>query len=144
VSQHYAEYLASLDAIVRSGDFPALSVNGSAVLRAAGGQTLTGGFNEQPFDLGTPAANATVTPNPSRNLKQTVTNNAAFTIQATAEVGDVELLITNGATAGEIGFAGFAKNWPGDALDQVPGHQFVVFIYGFPGGTAAYLVKALQ
>jgi hypothetical protein len=144
VSQHYAEYLASLDSVVRSGNFPALSVRGSSVLTVGGRQTLAGGFNLLPFALPSPASGATITPNPSDNLKQTLTNNAGFTIAATAETGDVELLITNGAGAGAISFSGFTKTWAGDALDKTPGHQFVVFIYGFPGGVTAYLVKALQ
>ena len=145
VAQGYAQYLSQLDAQVRSGNFPALSVNGSAALTIAGNQSLIGGFNETPFSLGTPATGTTVTPNPSDNLKQAVTNNVAgFTIQATSEVGDVELLITNGINAGAIAFAGFTKQWSGDSLDTTAGHSFVVFIYGLPNGNSAYLIKALQ
>lgn len=121
-------------------------VGTSAVaLTTAGGVSLSGGFEETPFDLGTPANGATITPNPSDNLKQTVANDVvAFTIAATAEVGDVELTITNGATAGAIAFSGFTKSWGGDALDTTAGHSFVVFIYGHPNGLSSYLIKALQ
>jgi hypothetical protein len=95
------------------------------------------------INLGTPGAGTTVTPNPSNGFKQQVTNNAAFTIAATGQVGDVELLIVNGAAAGAVTFTGFDKQFVGDALDTVSGHQFVVLIYGF-GTKKAYLIKALQ
>jgi hypothetical protein len=144
VAQGYAQYLSQLDTQVRSGNFPALSVNGSAALTVAGNQSLVGGFQETPFAIAQPANGGTITPNPSDNLKQTVTNNGAFTIAATAEVGDVELLITNGASAGAVSFSGFNKAWTGDALDATSGHSFVVFIYGLPNGLSAYLIKALQ
>jgi hypothetical protein len=145
VAQHYAEYLSSLDKTVRSGNFPALSVNGSAALTVAGNLTLVGGFNEQPFSLDPLVNNETITPNPSDNLKQSVTNNvAAFTIAATAQIGDVELTIINGASPCIPAFSGFSKEWSGDSFDQVPGHAFVVFIYGFPGGFTTHIIKALQ
>lgn len=142
-SQAHAQYFQALDQTVRTGNFPALSVGGNAVLTVAGGATLTGGFNETPFDLGT-VTTGTITPNPSSNLKQRVVNNGAFTIAATAEVGDLELLITNGASAGAITFSVFTKQFAGDALDTVSGHKFVVFIYAFVAGTTAYLIKAMQ
>lgn len=151
LTQGYAQHLAAIDTTIRTGNFPApgsfpaLSVGGSNVLTVAGAQTLTGGFQETPFDLGTPTNGSTVTPNPSNNLKQKVANNVAgFTIAATAQVGDVELLITNGASAGAITFSGFTKQWTGDSLDTTSGHVFVVFIYGMPNGNSAYLIKALQ
>jgi hypothetical protein len=140
-SQQHAQYLSSLDAFLRGGNFPAVSVNGNAVLTVAAKQTLLAGFNETVFPFGT--GSGTITPNPSSSLKQSVTNNGAFTIAATAEVGDVELFVSNGASAGAIAFSGFTKQWAGDALDTVNGHAFVIFIYGF-GGNSAYLVKAMQ
>lgn len=118
--------------------------NNDTILTTAGDQELTGGFTEQEFDNGTPANGATITIDPSVNLKQTLTNNVAgFTIAATAECGDVELRIVNGPSAGTVTFSGFDKQWTGDALDTVNGHQFVVFIYGFIA-KKAYLIKALQ
>lgn len=148
VSQGYGQYLQQVDTTLRAGNFPQLSVNGSEVLDVGGGQSLQGGFNEVPFSLGTPAPGSTITPNPSDNLKQTLTNNAAFTIAATAQVGDVELYITNGTTAGAIAFTGFTKNFTGDSLDTTVGHEFLVIIYGFQNDAgqrrSAYLVKAMQ
>jgi hypothetical protein len=95
-----------------------------------------------PFSFGT-VSTGTITPNPASGLKQSVTNDGAFTISATAQIGDVQISVTNGASAGTISFSGFTKQFTGDTLDTVPGHNFVIFIYGFPNGTA-YLIKALQ
>jgi hypothetical protein len=141
-SQGYTQWLQALDALVRGGNYPAVSVNGNAVLTVAGGQTLIGGFNETIFDFGS-VTSGSITPNPSKSLKQHVTNNGSFFIAATAEIGDVELLITNGASAGALTFSGFTKQWSGDALDTVNGHQFIILIYGF-FSVSAYMIKALQ
>lgn len=129
-SQAHAPWFAGVDAAIRND-----------VLTVAGGKTITGGFQytENPDTI----AAAAITPNPSAGLKQSVTNNAALTINATAQIGDVELHVTNGPTAGAITFSGFTKQWTGDALDTVNGHQFIVFIYGF-SGARAYLIRALQ
>lgn len=140
-SQGAANYLQALDQTVRSGNFPALSVNGNAALTTAGGATLTGGFAETEVPI--TVTGGAWTPDPTVSLKQSWTNNANLTINAPASVGDVELHVTNGASAGTISFSGFTKQWSGDALDATNGHQFVVFIYGF-SGASGYLIKALQ
>ena len=113
------------------------------LLTAAGGVALTAGFTEVPPATIVPTNGQTVTVNPSAGLKQNLTNNVAgFTIAATAEIGDLELHVTNGASAGVLTFSGF-KQWPGDVLDTTNGHEFVVFIFGY-GAKAAYTIKALQ
>jgi hypothetical protein len=144
--QQAHDLLAQLNGILSSNvfDWPQITENGHRVLTVAGGQQITGGFTEAEFDNGTPANGATVTINPSNGLKQKITNNVAgFTIAATAEVGDVELRIINGASAGTITFSSFSKQWIGDALDTTNAHQFLAFIYGY-GSKTAYIVKALQ
>jgi hypothetical protein len=110
-----------------------------------GGGLVFGGFTEQPVDLGN-VTSGVVTPNPSVNQKQVLTNNASggMTIVATSQVGDVMILIVNGASAGTITFTGFTKQWASDSMDTTSGHKFVVIIYGLPDGSSAYLVKALQ
>lgn len=114
------------------------------ILLTTGEQELTGGFTNEELDLGTPANGSTITPNPSDNLKQVLTNNVAgFTIAATAQCGDVELRIINGATPGTITFSGFDKQWPSDPIALIAGNEYVVFIYGYVA-KKAYLVKALQ
>lgn len=108
----------------------------------AQGGSASGGLTFSTHDLGT-VTTGSVTPNPSDGLKQKLVNNGAFTLTATAEVGDVELLVTNGASAGTITFSGFEKQWTGDPLDTTSGHKFVIFIYGLDGAQAC-IAKALQ
>ena len=114
--------------------------NGNAVFVQTG--NATGGLTITPTALGT-ISSGTITPNPATCLKQTLTNNGAFTIAAPTQIGDIELFMTNGASAVIPTFSGFTKQFIGDALDNTVGHKFFIFIYGF-GSTTAYVVKALQ
>lgn len=138
----WALYLFQLDALMRNFISSFNSLNNGALLTTAGNQLLIGGFTETEFDLGTGAG--TIAPNPMSSLKQKVTNNGAFSISPFGTVGDVELRIINGASAGAVSIGGFTKQWTGDPLDTVNGHQFMMFIYGFGGGASACIVKALQ
>lgn len=95
-----------------------------------------------PFGIGT-ISSGTITPNPQVCLKQTVTNNGAFVIAATSQIGDVELLITNAASAGTITVSGFSKQFTGDPLTTTNGNAFLMFIYGM-GTKTACIIKALQ
>lgn len=116
-------------------------------LTTNGGQTITGGFTWTPFSLGT-VSTGTITPSSLNNLKQTLINGGAFTIAAPSVVGDIELYITNTATAGTITFSSFTKQYTGDALDTTNGHEFQIFIYCSKNDAGsvktAYLVKAMQ
>ena len=99
-------------------------------------------LNPTLFSWGT--VSGTITPNPSAGIKQSLTNNGAFTFAATSEVGDCQVEVINGATAGAITFSGFTKNYAGDALDTTNGHKFVIFVYGFGADGADYMIKARQ
>lgn len=116
-------------------------------LTTSGGQTITGGFTWTPFSLGT-VSSGSVTPTPLSNLKQTLINAGAFTLNAPTVVGDIELYITNNASAGTITITGFTKQFTGDSLDTTNTHEFVIYIYCFKNdaGTVktAYLIKAMQ
>jgi hypothetical protein len=119
--------------------------NGARVLTTAGGEEIDGGFTIGEHDLGTPANGAIVTIDPVNGLKQKITNNVAgFTVQPTSKIGDVELRIVNGPSPGTITLSGFAKQYTGDSLDTVGTHQFVLFIYGWGGAGADYVIKARQ
>jgi hypothetical protein len=129
------------------GNLGAGSINAETIYEQnkrvfAQGGDASGGVTFTPHDHGT-VSSGTITPNPSSGLKQVVTNDGAFTIAATSEVGDVELRVVNASSAGAITFSGFDKQWVGDSLDTTDAHQFVVFVYGF-SGKQAYLIKALQ
>jgi len=117
------------------------------VLSENGQQYLYGGFSEVPYSLGT-ISSGSITPNPLNNLKQTLINGGAFTLNAPTIVGDIELYITNNASAGTITFSGFTKQWAGDILDTTNGHEFVIFIYCFKNNAGSvktsYLIKAMQ
>jgi hypothetical protein len=78
-SQGYALWFSAVQGFV-SG----LASSIGSYLTTAGGQTLTGGFQETEVVL-TPSGGA-ITPNPSTSLKQAVTNNAALTIKGTASL----------------------------------------------------------
>lgn len=120
-------------------------IGGFSALTAAGGINVDGGFTSTEQDLGTPTNGSTITPSPLTSLKQVLTNNVAgFTINPSGLVGDIELRIVNGAAAGTITFGAGFNQWAGDPIDTVNGHQFVAYLYGFGGGIAAYLIKALQ
>lgn len=136
-------YMQYLDQLIR-GAFSLLNATAAInFLTQQGGQNITGGFTETPFPIPTPANGATVTLDPLNGLKQTIINNVAgFTIAAQTTVGDIELVIVNGATPGVVTFTGFVQ-WPGNLMDTVAAHQFVAFCYGFTG-KRAYLIKALQ
>lgn len=120
--------------------------NSSLYLLVAGGQEIQGGFTLAEVELPDPANGATVVVNPSDGQKQTIYNNVAgFTIQATGEVGDVELRIVNGPAAGVITFAGFKFKYPGGSdLDTINGNEFIMYCFGFGAAGADYLIQARQ
>jgi hypothetical protein len=147
-TQSWFEYFKSIDSALRTllADFDVLSGESSTFLTTAGGQTITGGFLSTEYDNGTPTNGASITINPINGLKQKITNNVAgFSILATAQSGDVELRIINGATAGTITFSGFHKQHAGgDSLTTTNAHQFIAFIYGYGAAGADYLVRKRQ
>jgi hypothetical protein len=145
ISQGYQKWMRAIDRLIRA------AVNGTSAIFAllAGNQTLTGGFIWQPKDFGTLGpGNQTITPNPLDSLKQKVVNNVGnantLTIAATAQIGDVELVVTNGANPGVLAFTGFAMQYTSDPTDQTAGHKFAVFIYGMADATTDFIVKARQ
>jgi hypothetical protein len=143
------QWMQRIDTLCRGMLDPVFAAAANALTTLAG-QSITNGFTWQPTDLGTPVNGATITPNPSGGLKQKVTNNTgppntnAFTIAATAEIGDVELTIINGANPGIVNFAGFGKQYTSDAMTTNVGDRFAAFIYGMADGVTDYIVKARQ
>lgn len=115
----------------------------NGVLAPSGGSEVTGGFTFEPYDHGT-VSSGSITPNPSQCLKQTVTNNGAFTLNATTECGDVELHVTNGASAGTITFSGFVKKYTSDPITTTNTHKFIIMIFGWGALGADYVIKARQ
>jgi hypothetical protein len=110
-------------------------------LNVAGGQNITGGFSLTPNNLGTPGS---FRPNPMLGNYQYFTNNGALTLTAPSVDCAMDLLMTNGATAGVVTFTGFMVGANvGDALTTTSGSKFIISIRRI-NAVATYLIKALQ
>jgi hypothetical protein len=108
----------------------------------AGNQTITGGFKVTPNNLGTTIPSFTL--DPTLGNYQYGTNNAAFTLTAPANDCAVDILVTNGATAGAITFSGFTvSSSTGDALTTTNTNKFVISIRRI-NAVSTYVIKALQ
>jgi hypothetical protein len=112
-------------------------------LALAGGQTITGGFNLTPFSIASPGSG--FTPNPLSGNYQYFTNNAALTITAPTTDCAMDIMMTNGATAGAVTFSGFTVNASnvGDLLTTINTNKFIISIRRI-NATATYTIKALQ
>jgi len=109
-------------------------------LALAGGQTITGGFAIAPYNQ----AAGSFTVNPLNGNYQYTTNSAAINITAPATDCAVDILVTNAAGAGTIGFVGFTAGPNiGDALTTTVGHKFIISIRRI-NATSTYVIKALQ
>lgn len=105
--------------------------------------TLSKGFKVNPADLGTVSSGA-ITPDLANGNSQFYTNNGAHTINAPADDGGVDILVTNGASAGAITFSGFTvAAGASSALDTTSGHMFWISIRRI-NGVATYGVQPLQ
>lgn len=108
----------------------------------AGDQTITGGYRLTPHDLSTIASS--FTPDPANGNYQYGTNNSAITWNAPANDCAIDILVTNGASAGAITFSGYTvSSNTGDALTTTNGHKFIVSIRRI-NGVSTYVKKALQ
>jgi hypothetical protein len=116
-------------------------VNANA-MKLSGGQTITGGFALTPNNLGTPGS---FTPNPLLGNYQYFTNNGALTISVPATDCAMDLMMTNGASAGAVTFSGytFAASNYGDLLTTVNGQRFIISIRRI-AGISTFTTKALQ
>jgi len=113
------------------------------LLQVIGGQTITGGFAITPFNIGTVTTGAVI-PNPLVGNYQYLTNNGAFTLAAPAVDCAIDILITNGSTAGVITFSGFTVNAvTGEPLTTTNGSKFIISLRRI-NGVSTYLIKALQ
>jgi len=113
----------------------------TGAVQKTGNQTITGGFSVTPNSLGTVSS---FTLNPALGNYQYGTNNGAFTLTAPTSDCAVDLLVTNGASAGSITFSGFTVgSSTGDALTTTNGHKFIVSIRRI-NSISTYIIKALQ
>jgi hypothetical protein len=126
-----------------SSQWVALAGNVNA-LSPAGRQLITGGFRFTAFSGGTLTTGQTFTPDAYNSNYQYYTNNGAHTLAAPANDCAIDILITNGATAGAITFSGFTVGANvGDALTTTNTSKFIISIRRI-NAVATYLIKALQ
>lgn len=130
-----------------------VTVNGNQVVDASWSplrQTvdnagITAGFSHTADADGT-FSSGTYTPTYVGGNYKTITNNGAFTLAAPTAAGsyNIEIDITNGATAGAITWSGFITGFPkGDPLTTVNGSKFKLHISKTTAGVTA-VVEALQ
>lgn len=97
----------------------------SQVLRPDTSTALAVGYDNTEFSL---TLTGTVTPAVANGYKQKGTNNAAFTLAVPAGACDIQIDITNGATAGAVTFSGFTQVDNVGDLDTINGHKFRLYI----------------
>jgi hypothetical protein len=120
--------------------FPATS---STVLTTSNNATITKGYYVTPNNIGT-VSTGTTTPDATNGNYQYYTNNGAHTLAAPATDSAIDILITNGATAGAITFSGFTVgSSTGSALTTTNTNKFLISIRRI-NAVATYSIYALQ
>jgi hypothetical protein len=104
---------------------------------------FTAGYTYTPHNNGTQSS-GTLTPDPTLGNYQYVTNNGAFTLAAPSSDCAIDLLVTNGASAGAITFSGFTVGSnTGDPLVTTNTAKFLISIRRI-NGTSLYGITACQ
>lgn len=136
---------AASDTTISRSAAGVIAVEGNNVLMASKSDTITKGFSVTPNNIGTPTNASTVTPDPANGNYQYLTNNVAgFTLAAPGSDCAIDLLITNGASAGTITFSGYTVgSSTGSALTTTNAHKFIVSIRRI-NSVATYSIYALQ
>lgn len=105
--------------------------------------TISKGFTLTPNNIGT-VSSGTTTPDPANGNYQYYTNNGAHTLAAPASDCAIDILVTNGASAGSITFSGFTVgSSTGSALTTTNTNKFVISIRRV-NSVATYSIYALQ
>ena len=105
--------------------------------------TITVGYSLTPYNGGTQSS-GTYTPVPANGNYQYYTNNGAHVLANPASDCAIDILITNGASAGAITFTTFTVSAnTGDALTTTNGNRFIVSIRRI-NAVSTYTIKALQ
>lgn len=113
------------------------------VLTILGNKTITGGFRTTDYNGGT-ISTGTFTPDAYNSNYQFYTNNGAHTLAAPANNSAIDILITNGASAGAITFSGYTVGSnTGSALTTTNGNRFIISIRRI-NGVSTYSSYALQ
>lgn len=113
-------------------------------VQSALSSTLLVGYPTTGFNGGT-VSSGTFTPNVANGHMQYYTNNGAHTLAAPTASGDyvINLLVTNGTTAGAISYSGWTKNPSGDTLTTTNTQKFW-FSVGKCNGVTWAAITAMQ
>lgn len=115
-------------------------VTARGLLAATGGQNITGGFTFTPYA----APTGHYSPNPINGNYQTIANNGAFNFNAPTVDCAIDVLVTNGASAGGITMVGFTTGLnTGDLVYTTNGHRYIFSIRRI-AGISTWVAKALQ
>ena len=108
------------------------------------GSSLNSGFTVTPGNLGTISSGTTTLSAASSNY-QYYTNNGAHTIAAPSSDTAIDILVTNGASAGTITLSGFTapSGGGGDTYATTNGQRFLLMVRRI-NGISTYMWKALQ
>ena len=113
-------------------------------MTVAGGSTVTGGFNNTPFNLGN-LSGATITPSATNgNYQYCVNNGAPTAFNVPASDCAIDILISNTTGAGSITFTGYTvvSGNAGDALTTSTTAKFIMSIRRI-NGTSTYVIKQI-
>lgn len=150
-AQVYLAPLATdLNAVTFSG---ILKANGTGTFSAATAgtdylapgttATITVGFGVTPYSIGT-VSSGTTTLSAANGNYQFYTNNGAHTLAAPSSDCAIDVLITNGASAGSITFSGFTVgSSTGSALTTTNSSKFIVSVRRI-NSVSTYSIYALQ
>ncbi len=105
-------------------------------------QSFTGGVRTPSISLGV-ITTGTVVLDPGDGPKQYLTNNGAFKLEHVAFDGDVDLLVTNGASAGSVDLTFYGSAIGGAALTTTSGHSFRI-ISSRNNGQSTLSIQARQ
>lgn len=120
-----------------------LAVEGINALLAGKTDTITKGFTVTPNNIGT-VSSGTTTPSAANGNYQYYTNNGAHILAAPAADCAIDILITNGATAGAITFSGFTVGAStGSTYNTTNTNKFILSIRRI-NAVATYSWYALQ
>ena len=130
-----------------TGVLTALGVNigsAGAVITTNNTNTFTIGYTVTPNNIGT-VSSGTTTPAAANGNYQYLTNNGAFTLAAPAADSAIDILVTNGASAGTITFSGYTAptGGGGDTYATTNANKYLLMIRRI-NGTSTYVWKALQ
>lgn len=122
-----------------------LAVEGKDVLLKGQTDTLTTGFSVTPNNIGT-VSSGTNTPDPALGNYQYMTNNGAHTLAVPASDCAIDILVTNGASAGAITISGSytaISGGGGDTYATTNANKYILMIRRI-NAVSTYAWKALQ